>query len=76
MPAGALEWSLAPRSDGLSGLSTDEKRPEGGLGMAARFIHHVQSLHRHLRAGVSSDLAPIWWSRETWNILLNQRRAR
>ena len=65
MPAGALEWSLTPRSDGLSGLSTDEKRPEGGLGMAARFIHHVQSLHRHLRAGSLSrreaELEPVEW---------------
>src|SRR5262249_35924089 len=41
-PAEALGWNLARGRGGLSGLPTDEKQPEGGLGMAARIIHHVQ----------------------------------
>src|SRR6266568_2202477 len=39
--AAALAESLTPRCGSLSGLTTDEKQPEGGLQRADRFIHHI-----------------------------------
>jgi hypothetical protein len=62
-----LERIIQVVIQGLSGLPTDENRPEGRLERAGRFIHHIQWLY--------SSLPTIFFFHRTNVVYTTSRKA-